>query len=67
MAARLAVVGVGVVHPHDRSALLAQNFAIDVITAEVASAFAGEGIGAVVLKGPVLAKWLYPDEVRPLL
>jgi hypothetical protein len=41
------------------------NFAIDALTAEVASAFAGEGIGTVVLKGPVLARWLYPGEVRP--
>jgi Uncharacterised nucleotidyltransferase len=41
------------------------NFAIDVLTAEVVSAFTGEGIGSVVLKGPVLAKWLYPGEVRP--
>jgi hypothetical protein len=30
------------------------NFAIDALTAEVASAFTGEGIGTVVLKGPVL-------------
>ncbi len=35
------------------------------LTAEVASAFASEGIGTVVLKGPVLARWLYPGEVRP--
>lgn len=41
------------------------NFVIDVLTAEVASAFADEGISTVVLKGPVLARWLYPDEVRP--
>ncbi|HTD09987.1 MAG TPA: nucleotidyltransferase family protein [Solirubrobacteraceae bacterium] len=40
------------------------NFAIDALTAEVAGAFAGEGIGTVVLKGPVLARWLYPGEVR---
>ncbi len=43
----------------------ASNFAIDALTAEVASAFAGERIGTVVLKGPVLARWLYPGEVRP--
>jgi hypothetical protein len=43
----------------------ARNFAVDVLTAEVASAFTGEGIGTVVLKGPVLARWLYPGEVRP--
>ncbi len=27
--------------------------------------FAAEGIETIVLKGPVLAEWLYPDEVRP--
>jgi hypothetical protein len=43
----------------------ARNFAVDALTAEVASAFAGENIGTVVLKGPVLARWLYPGEVRP--
>jgi hypothetical protein len=42
----------------------ARNFAVDALTAEVASAFTGEGIGTLVLKGPVLARWLYPDEVR---
>lgn len=44
---------------------LARNFAVDVLTAEVASAFADEDIATVVLKGPVLARWLYPGEVRP--
>ncbi len=49
----------------DPSFQLARNFAVDALTAEVASAFTGEGIGTVVLKGPVLARWLYPGEVRP--
>jgi len=49
----------------ERYSELARNFAVDALTAEVASAFTGEGIGTVVLKGPVLARWLYPDEVRP--
>jgi hypothetical protein len=43
----------------------ARNFVIDVLTAEVASAFTGEGIDTIVLKGPVLARWLYLSEVRP--
>ncbi len=43
----------------------ARNFAVDALTAEVANAFADKGIGMVVLKGPVLARWLYPGEVRP--
>jgi putative nucleotidyltransferase-like protein len=38
---------------------------VDALTAEVVGAFAGEGIDTVVLKGPVLARWLYPGEVRP--
>jgi hypothetical protein len=49
----------------ERYSQLARNFAVDVLTAEVADAFDREGIETLVLKGPVLAKWLYPDEVRP--
>lgn len=48
-----------------RQSHLAHNFAVDALTAEIAGALTGEGIGTVVLKGPVLAKWLYPGEVRP--
>lgn len=44
---------------------LARNFAVDGLTAEVANAFGREGIDTLVLKGPVLAKWLYPGEMRP--
>ena len=51
----------------ERYALLARNFAVDVLTAEVAGAFGREGIETLVLKGPVLARWLYPDKVRPYL
>ena len=54
-----------------RYSLLARNFAltaeVDALTAEVAGAFGREGIETLVLKGPVLAKWLYPDKVRPYL
>jgi hypothetical protein len=49
----------------DRCYQLARNFAIDALTAEVASAFRREGIETLVLKGAVLAKWLYSGEVRP--
>ncbi len=53
----------------ERYSQLARNFAltaeVDVLTAEVAGAFDREGIETLVLKGPVLAKWLYPGEVRP--
>ena len=48
----------------DRYSQLARNFAVDAVTAEVAGAFGREGIETLVLKGPVLAKWLYPGEVR---
>jgi len=49
----------------DRHSQLAHNFAVDALTAEVVGAFGREGIETLVLKGPVLAKWLYPGEVRP--
>jgi putative nucleotidyltransferase-like protein len=42
-----------------------RNLLIDRLTAEVAGAFAAEGIETLVLKGPVLAEWLYPGDVRP--
>jgi putative nucleotidyltransferase-like protein len=37
----------------------------DRLAAEIAGAFAQEGIASVVLKGPALAAWLYPGELRP--
>jgi hypothetical protein len=46
-------------------ALALRNLAIDRLAAQTAAAFAGAGIESVVLKGPVLAAWLYPGEVRP--
>jgi Uncharacterised nucleotidyltransferase len=53
----------------ERYSQLAGYFAltaeVDALTAEVAGAFGREGIETLVLKGPVLAKWLYPGEVRP--
>ena len=48
----------------DRYSQLARNFAVDALTAEVAGAFGREGIETLVLKGPVLSRWLYPGEVR---
>ena len=42
----------------DRYSQLARDFAVDALTAEVARAFGGERIETLVLKGPVLAKWL---------
>jgi len=49
----------------DRYSQLARNFAVDALTAEVVGAFDREEIETLVLKGPVLARWLYPGEVRP--
>jgi Uncharacterised nucleotidyltransferase len=45
--------------------LAVRNLAIDRVAAEVAATFADAGIESLVLKGPVLAAWLYPGEVRP--
>jgi Uncharacterised nucleotidyltransferase len=42
-----------------------RNLVIDRLAAEIAGAFAARGIESLVLKGPVLAEWLYPGEVRP--
>lgn len=46
-------------------ALALRNLAIDRLAAQIAAAFAAAEIESVVLKGPVLAAWLYPGEVRP--
>jgi len=45
--------------------LAARSLRVDQLTAEIAGAFAAEGIESLVLKGPALAEWLYPGEVRP--
>jgi hypothetical protein len=57
--------GLGMKTLDERYSRLARNFAVDVLTAEVAGAFGHEGVVTLVLKGPVLARWLYPGEVRP--
>jgi hypothetical protein len=46
-------------------ALALRNLAIDRLAARIVAEFAERGIESVVLKGPVLASWLYPGEVRP--
>jgi len=45
--------------------LAVRNLLIDQFTAEIVGTFAEEGIESLVLKGPALAEWLYPGEVRP--
>ena len=45
--------------------LAVRNLAIDRLAAQIAAAFDHEGIDSLVLKGPVLAAWLYPGELRP--
>ena len=44
--------------------LAARNLTVDHLTAEIAGAFAAADIESLVLKGPALAEWLYPGEVR---
>jgi hypothetical protein len=46
-------------------ALALRNLAIDRLAARIVAVFADSGIESVVLKGPVLAAWLYPGEIRP--
>lgn len=56
-----------VMSTHDLDAgfrLVIRKLMIDRLTVEIANAFASEGIETLVLKGPVLAEWLYPGEVR---
>jgi hypothetical protein len=45
--------------------LAVRNLAIDRLAADTAAIFEREGIQTLILKGPVLADWLYPGEVRP--
>src|ERR1700709_2465981 len=45
--------------------LALRNLAIDRLAAQISAVFAESGIESVVLKGAVLAAWLYPGEVRP--
>ena len=42
----------------------ARSLRADTTTAEVASAFEESGIGSILLKGPVLDRWLYSDGMR---
>jgi hypothetical protein len=43
----------------------AQTLAIDSTTIEVVGAMRAEGIRSILLKGPVLSRWLYPEDDRP--
>lgn len=38
---------------------------VDAVTAEVVGAFRSSGIPSILLRGPAVATWLYPDEGRP--
>jgi hypothetical protein len=51
----------------DRYSQLTRNFAVDALTVKAAGAFGREGLETLVLKGPVLARWVYPGEVRPYI
>jgi Uncharacterised nucleotidyltransferase len=43
----------------------ARSLRADITTAEVTSAFEESGIRSILLKGPVLNRWLYADGMRP--
>lgn len=43
----------------------AWSLAVDAVCAEVVTAWRRGGIEPILLKGPTIAQWLYPDEVRP--
>src|SRR4051794_39845525 len=45
--------------------LAVRNLAIDRLAADIAVNFERAGIETLILKGPVLAAWLYPADVRP--
>lgn len=47
--------------PEPRIIAAAHVLAVDVVTAEVVQALESEGIRAILLKGPALARWLYRD------
>src|SRR5271167_2131990 len=49
----------------DQRASAVRSLMIDRLSAEIAGAFEARGIATLVLKGPALAEWLYPGEVRP--
>src|ERR1700733_12035032 len=44
--------------------LAVRNLLVDLVTAEVADLFDAAGIDCILLKGPVIADWLYPDAIR---
>ena len=44
------------------AAAVARRLVLESATVEVCDALASDGIDAVVLKGPAVARWLYPDE-----
>jgi len=59
-----AAVGEGEMTPDRARARAARALNIDRVTAEVAVAMVAAGIAYVVLKGPSIARWLYPTNGR---
>jgi hypothetical protein len=47
--------------PKQRLTVFAHQLALDHATAEIVAALDAHGIRSILLKGPVLARWLYPD------
>lgn len=50
--------------PKPLVAILANNLLVDRLTAEIASLFSDGGIDCMLIKGPAIGAWLWPDEVR---
>jgi hypothetical protein len=48
--------------PRPAELIAIRTLGIDLATAEVIEALRGEGIRSILLKGPVMARWLYDDE-----
>jgi hypothetical protein len=52
------------VHVNERELAVVRTLAIDHFAAEVVRAWREVGIEPILLKGPTVAEWLYPDEIR---
>lgn len=50
--------------PSPAMVVAARNLTVDRVTAEVVSALGEAGVPAILLKGPSIARWLYPDGGR---
>jgi Uncharacterised nucleotidyltransferase len=49
-----------------RALLVGGNLAVDAVTSEVVAALEKERVGAILLRGPAIARWLYDEEAGPV-